>query len=248
MRRLIAALLVSTFATGAVATDLGQMTDAERTAFRTEVRQYLLDNPEVLMEAMDVLRARDAAVAAAKEQGVLVEHADAFFASPDDWVGGNPDGDVTMVEFMDYRCGYCRKAYSEVEELIRADGNIRFIVKEFPILGEDSLTSARFAVAVKLIHGDAAYEAAHDAMIAMKGQPDAAGLSQVATDLGHDPEPILARMGADEVTAILKTNHGTADLLEITGTPTFIIGNQVIRGYLPLADLQAVVAEVRAAK
>ncbi len=153
-----------------------------------------------------------------------------------------------MVEFIDYRCGYCRKAYSEVEELVRADGNIRFVVKEFPILGDESLISSRFAVAVKLIHGDAAYKAAHDAMITLKGAPDEAALSQIATDLGLDPAPILARMADADVTEILKGNHGTADLLEITGTPTFIIGDQVIRGYLPLADMQAVVAEARAAK
>lgn len=243
MRSLIAALLMTTIAAGALAETA--MTEAERKAFRDEVRQYLLDNPEVLMEAMDVLRARDAASAASQELAVLAEHKDAFFASPHDWVGGNLAGDLTIVEFMDYRCGYCRKAYSEVEELIKSDGNIRFVVKEFPILGEESLLSSRFAVAVKLIHGDAAYKAAHDAMIALKGNPDQAALTQVATDLGHEPAAILDKMASDEVTGILKGNHGTADLLEITGTPTFIIGNQVIRGYLPLADMQAVVAEAR---
>lgn len=243
MRHLIAALLMSTIATGALAETA--MTEPERAAFRAEVRQYLLDNPEVLMEAMDVLRARDAATAANKEQAVLAANKDAFFASPNDWVGGNPNGDLTIVEYMDYRCGYCRKAFAEVEELISSDGNIRFVVKEFPILGEDSLTSSRFAVAVKLIHGDAAYKAAHHALITLKGTADKATLTQLAKDLGHDPAPILAKMGADEVTAILKANSATADLLEISGTPTFIIGGQVVRGYLPLADMQAVVAEER---
>ena len=245
MRRLIAALLVVTCASGAYAGDAVPMTDAERQAFRAEIRQYLLDNPEVLVEAMDVLKARDEARAAALETAILTKHKAAFFASPADWVGGNPDGDVTIVEFMDYRCGYCRKAYSEVEELVSNDGNIRYVRKEFPILGEDSLISARFAVAVKLLHGDDAYKGAHDALIEMKVAPDEATLTQLAEGLGLDPGPVLARMAEGDVTEILKGNHGTADLLEISGTPTFIINDQVIRGYVPLADMRAYVAAMR---
>ena len=120
------------------------------------------------------------------------------------FVGGNPNGDITLVEFMDYRCGYCRKAYSEVDELITTDGNIRFVVKEFPILGEASMLSAQFAIALRQLHGDEAYGRAHDALMTLRGEPTPETLSRVATDLGLDPQPILDRMGAPEVQAVIQ--------------------------------------------
>ena len=132
---------------------LAEMTPAERVAFRDEVRAYLLENPEVLVEAMTVLQDRQALAEADQDKAMLVTHKDALFADPGSWVGGNPDGDITVVEFMDYRCGYCRKAYDEIEELVKSDGNIRFILKEYPILGEESVTSSRFAVAVLQLAG-----------------------------------------------------------------------------------------------
>ena len=99
---------------------LGTMSDAERDAFRTEVRQYLMDNPEVMMEAMQVLQDRQDKAAANQDQLILSSNMDVIQNDPNSWVGGNPDGDITVVEFMDYRCGYCRKAHSEVASLIEA--------------------------------------------------------------------------------------------------------------------------------
>jgi protein-disulfide isomerase len=170
MRLALAAALMATAATPALAGGLGDMTEEERAAFRDEVRAYLLENPEVIVEAMTELqlredgRRRPRPADAGRQQGRdLPDEAD--------WVGGNPEGDITLVEFMDYRCGYCRKAYQEVEELVKTDGNIRFVLKEFPILGEESLLSSQFAIAVRLLHGDAAYKTAHDALIALRGEP-----------------------------------------------------------------------------
>ena len=118
----------------------------------------------------------------------MTDHKADLFADQASWVGGNPDGDITVVEFMDYRCGYCRKAYQEVEDLVKADGNIRLVLKEYPILGEDSVTSARFAIAVLQLHGNDAYKKAHDALITLRGAPDAETLGRLATDLGFDAE------------------------------------------------------------
>ncbi|WP_135448732.1 DsbA family protein [Tabrizicola caldifontis] len=244
MRRLaaIAALATGLLAPPAVA----EITDLDRAALREEIRAYLLENPEVLIEAMNVLQTREQDAMAQRDLMLLAENADAIFASPDDWVGGNPDGDVTLVEFMDYRCGYCRKAYAEVAELVESDGNIRFVVKEFPILGEASLQSAQFAIAVRQLHGDAAYETVHDALIALRGEPNTETLSRLATDLGLDPQPILHRMGSEEVMAVIKANHALADTLEISGTPTFVLKNMMLRGYIPLDAMRNIVAEVRA--
>ena len=246
MRRMFATLALSLMATTALAGGIENMTDAERAAFQKEVRDYLIAHPEVLVEAMDALQAQQQAQQAVNDKQIVADNQAALLQDANSWVGGNPDGDITVVEFMDYRCGYCRKAFAEVEELVKADGNIRFVVKEFPILGEDSVISSRFAVAVRRLHGDEAYKKAHDALITLRGQPDQANLGKLASDLGLDANAIFAEMQSDEVTNIIKANHAMADKLQISGTPTFVVGDQVIRGYMPLDAMQQLVANERA--
>ncbi|MDZ4085728.1 MAG: DsbA family protein [Tabrizicola sp.] len=222
------------------------MTEAERKAFRDEVRAYLLENPEVLIEAMDVLQQREELAGLDRDTQIIAANSARIFANPNDWVGGNPDGDITLVEFMDYRCGYCRKAYDEVEQLIATDGNIRFVVKEFPILGEASMLSAQFAIALKQLHGDEAYGKAHHALIALRGEPTVETLTRLATDLGFEPQPILDRMDAPEVMAVIQDNYALAEMMDITGTPAFIMGDGVMRGYAPLDIMRDFVADMRA--
>lgn len=241
-----AAALALSLAAPALATDLSAMTEAEREAFRAEVRAYLVENPEVLLEAMDVLNARQAALEAKNDAELVKTHADDLFNDPASWVGGNPEGDITVVEFTDYRCGYCRKAYDEVAELVKSDGNIRFIVKEYPILGEASVISARFAIAVRQIAGDAAYEQAHDALITLRGEPTAETLRRLAGKLGLDADAVLARMETPEVTAIIQANHALGESMGISGTPTFVIDGTMVRGYVPLDGMRQIVASERA--
>jgi len=230
----------------AVAGGLGEMTPAEKDTFRAEVRQYLLENPEVIVDAMQVLQDRKAQAAEQADVAMLQSNAEAIFKDPASWVGGNPDGTVTIVEFMDYRCGYCRKAYGEVEDLVKTDGNIRFVVKEFPILGDDSLISSKFAIAMRMLHGDDAYKAAHDGLIGLRGSPDAETLARLAASLGFDAAELTAKMQSPEVMAVIQANHALAGQLNITGTPTFVIGNQLLRGYLPEAEMQKIVDQARA--
>ena len=222
-----------------------EMTPAERQAFRAEVRAYLLENPEVLTEAIAILEQRQATDAATKDIQLVADNNAAIFQDKNSWVGGNPDGDVTIVEFMDYRCGYCRKAFEEVEELMRSDGNIRFVIKEFPILGESSDLSSRFAIATLQLAGPEAYMRVHEALITLRGEATNPTLERLAGDLGLDTAAIMARMGAPEVTAVIQTNRALADKLEISGTPTFVFKGTMLRGYLPLEDMRAVVAEQR---
>lgn len=215
-----------------------EMSDADRAALHAEIRAYLLDNPEVLVEAMEVLAQR-------RDQAMIEGNADMLFNAATDWVGGNPNGDITLVEFMDYRCGFCRKAHDGVKALIAQDGNIRLIVKEFPILGDASLISSQFAIAVLQLHGPDAYSAAHDALITLRGEPTPEVLTRLATDLKLDPQPILDRMNSDPVLAVIQTNHALAEAMEINGTPAFVTPAAILRSYAPLADLQAFVAQSR---
>lgn len=243
MRLLLSAILVLGLTQTAFATD---MTTAERDAFRAEVRAYLLENPEVLVEAMNELQARKDAADIAKDQALLTTYKTELFNDPNSYVGGNPDGDITIVEFTDYRCTYCRKAFAEIEELIKSDGNIRFVVKEYPILGEASVISARFAVAVLQLHGAEAYKAAHDGLITLRGEPDAATLTRLAESLGLKADAILARMNAPEVDAVIAANADLGMKMGINGTPTFAVGGQMLRGYVPLEQMKQIVASERA--
>ena len=229
----------------AAAFDIEAMTDDERMAFRAEIREYLLENPEVLMEAIQVLEGREQDAAAAGDQELVAENADAIFEDGVSWVGGNPDGDVTIVEFMDYRCGYCKKAFPEVAELIESDGNIRFVVKEFPILGEESVLASRFAVAVQRVAGDDAYEAVHDRLMEGRAPVTEEALQTLAEDEGIDWEAVAVEMQAPETDEVLAANHALAQSLGIQGTPTFVVGDRMIRGYMPVDAMRAVVDEVR---
>lgn len=226
--------------------DLTAMTDAEQAAFGAEVRAYLLANPEVLIEAINTLEARQAAEQVSADGALVQAHLAAIFQDGVSWVGGNPDGDVTLVEFMDYRCGYCRKAFTEVEDLVKADGNIRFVLKEFPILGEQSDLASRFAVAVQQVAGADAYKAAHDALMGLRSDVTPEALQALAAHLGLDAPAVMARMASAEVTAVIEANHALANILQISGTPTFVVADQMVRGYVPLAQMQEMIAAIRA--
>jgi protein-disulfide isomerase len=245
----LAAALVAALALPAPAQDAfdpANMTEAEREAFRAEVRAYLMENPEVLMEAIGVLEQRQAAEQAEADADLVAEHADDIFETERSWSGGNPEGDITLVEFIDYRCGYCRRAFPEVQDLVRSDGNIRLIVKEFPILGEQSVLASRFAIATRMVEGDAAYKRLHDELIAMRGEMNELSLELVGDQLGLDVEAITARMDDETVTEVIESNHALAQRLRIQGTPTYVLGDRLVRGYVPLEEMRSMVSEERA--
>ncbi|OUD08650.1 disulfide bond formation protein DsbA [Marivivens niveibacter] len=245
MKRLAFALALG-LASPALSTDLTAMSDTERDAFRAEIRAYLLDNPEVLMEAIGVLENRQAAAEAAADQQMAINNLDLIQNDPGSWVGGNPDGDITVVEFLDYRCGYCKRAFDEVEQLISTDGNIRLVIKEFPILGEQSTLASQFAVSVLQLHGDDTYKFVHDTLMTMRSDITPDVLSQIASTVGLDPAPIFEHMSSDEVTNVLRTNMELAQRLNISGTPTFVIEDELVRGYVPLDTMIAMVDAQRA--
>lgn len=227
--------------------DLDKMTPAQEAAFGAAVRSYLLENPQVIMEAVAVLEEREQQQQAQADLSIVSDNADALFNDGYSWVGGNPDGDYTVVEFLDYRCGYCRKAHPEVSELIKSDGNIRLIVKEFPILGEASIIASRFAIATQIIGGNDAYKAVSDALMTLDGNPNEATLKRLAKTFGLDADAILAEMSSEEVTRRISETRALAQRMQISGTPSFVFGDQMVRGYAPLPTMQNIVAQGRAA-
>lgn len=242
---LAAALWLAASAGTALAQDAQTLDPEGREALRAEIRAYLLENPEVLLEAMQILEERQAIAQAEADRQLLFELQPEIADDGRSWEGGNPQGDVTLVEFIDYRCGYCRRAHDEVAELIETDGNIRFIVKEFPILGQASLLSSRFAIATRLEAGDEAYKRAHDALITMRPEPTEQSLRDLADLLGLDADAVMARMEDPAVVEELRANRDLAERLDIQGTPTFIVGEELVRGYVPLDRMQAIVSDQR---
>ncbi len=212
-------------------------TDIERI-----VRDYLLKNPEIVIEAIEVYKRRAEAAERAEVQRVLTEKRDLIRNDPTSPVGGNPKGDVTVVEFFDYRCGVCKRVHDTVAELVRSDGKIRRIYKEWPILGPQSVAAARAALASRK---QGKYIVFHDALMKHRG---ALGMDQIlgiAKGVGLDPDRLRKDMGSPEIDSVLRENYALAEALKINGTPSFVIGDRLIPGAMDLNGLREVVREAR---
>lgn len=245
-RLLTAALLCLVMALPARALDLDNLSTSDRALLHEEIRSYLLENPEIIMEAVSVLERRQAASMAEADVHLVRANSEALFNAPHDWTGGNPQGDITLVEFMDYKCGYCRRAFDDVESLVETDGNIRLVLKEFPVLGEDSVMAARFAIATKQVVGDDAYKSVHDALMAYNGAMNEGGFTRLADALGLDANAIIAEMDSESVTEVIAANHALGQRLRVSGTPTFVMDDRMLRGFMPQDAMQQIADQIRA--
>ncbi|MDG2339702.1 MAG: DsbA family protein [Paracoccaceae bacterium] len=249
MKRLLKFLaLAFVLATPAQAIDLSAMTNDEKTAFGAAVREYLLENPEIIVEVISVLEERRAVSEAQSDRDLVLSVQELLFDDGFSHVSGNPHGDIEIVEFIDYRCGYCRKAHPEVKEMMAEDGNIRLVYKEYPILGEQSVIASRFAIATRLLFGGIAYENMQDTLMAFTGNYSEAALRKLAGAIDVDADAILEEMTSEKVTDEINNNRALGNHLAVTGTPTFVLEVEMLRGYVPKAQFAAMVEEVRASK
>ena len=249
-RWLFAAVLLagSIFVSGSAgAIDLNALSDDERTALQREIRDYLVENPELILKILLDFQAQVAQEENMSDAQLVEKYSDEIFSDNHSWVGGNPDGDVAFVEFIDYRCGYCRRAYDDVETLIESDGNVRYVVKEFPILGPESERSARLAIAALQVGGGSAYKAAHDFLIAYNGPVSNQLVQSFANEAGLDQNALLETMDSDSVEGAISANYALADSLGVNGTPAFIIGGSIFRGLIRLDDMRQFVEAARSA-
>lgn len=238
------AIVLGVMAQPVAAQSFDILSDADRTVLHAEIRAYLLGNPEIVFEMVKIIEDRKALDQIAADIAMVKANATELFDDGFSWVGGNPDGDVTVVEFLDYKCAYCKKAHDEVAELIRSDGNIRYIVKEFPILGPESEIGARAALAV-LASAPAGFANFHDQLMRFNGPINEQTLARIASNAGADPAVMFATMNDDHITLIINANRALAQRMQVDGTPTFVIGEHMQRGYAPLAAMRATVAEAR---
>ena len=219
------------------------LSPAQEEAVRALVRETILENPELLIEALQLYDRRQKEMAAERQRENLLARQDELLNDPLAPVLGNPAGDVVIVEFFDYRCPYCKKVAEDLRAAVRDDGNIRFVLKEFPILGPGSIQAARAALAA---HKQQRYEDFHFELMATPGDVDEAAIRAVAEKLGLDIEQLDADMQSEEIDAALRSNYELAEALDIGGTPAFVIGTQIYPGALSMDDLREAVAVARA--
>ena len=208
------------------------------------VREYLLANPEVLEEAAQALQQKRDQETAAAQKKAIEDEAATIFNSENQMVLGNPDGAVTLVEFFDYNCAYCRRAVSDMTALLDANPDLRMVMKEFPILSDGSVEAARISVAVRELAPEK-YLDFHQELFARPGQASATKALEVATDLGLDTEALKTSAKAANVTDALQEVHKLASDLGISGTPSYVIGKEIVPGAIGFDGLQAKVTAVR---
>jgi protein-disulfide isomerase len=238
--------LLAVLATAVIALSAG--TAIAQTVQRDEiekiVREFLLKNPEVVRDAIIELRRREEQAETQLRSEALKSHQAKLFNSPRAIVIGNPKGNVTLVEFFDYNCGYCKKALGDVSELLKNDPNIKIVLKELPILSPGSVEAARVAIAVR-IQDATKYLAFHRILLSGRGEANAARALAAAKEAGLDIERIKKDMNSAEVEATLQESAELAEALKVSGTPTYVLADQVIPGALPYERLVVAIAAVR---
>lgn len=219
-----------------------EFTADQRKAIEAIIHDYLLKNPEVMLDALEAAKDKLTKDAHDKAGAALTSRQHEILDDPASPVAGNPKGDVTLVEFFDYRCPYCKQVEPSLEALIGEDHQLRFVYKEMPVLGPVSVVAARVALAAR---NQGKYDAFHKAMMNTKGQIDEAAVFKVAGSVGLDIDRLKHDMNAPEVQQAIKANLDLAEALEIRGTPGFIIGEEIVPGAVDLGTLKQLIADAR---
>ena len=214
-----------------------------REATEEIIRDYLLKNPEIVDQALRILEERQRKAEKQETMKALAAHRDDLLSDPRSPVGGNPRGSVTVVEFFDYRCPHCKRAAPDVKKLAQDDPDVRIVYKQFPMLGPDSELAARAALAA---HAQGKYAALHDAMLAASGPLTMRAILKLAGPAGVDVAKLQADIEGPEIRATIERDLSLAEAIGITGTPSFVIGSELVPGRVDLATLKALVAEARA--
>ena len=238
--RLIACAFAAAFALAAPRDALAQdFSTTQRGAIENIVREYLISHPEVLQEAMVELERRQSAAETQKHQAAVKDHAKALFSSPRQVTLGNPQGNVTFVEFFDYNCGYCKRAMADMLDLLKNDSKLKIVLKEFPVLGPGSVEAAQVAVAVRMQDPTGKkYLDFHQKLLGGRGAADKAHALAVAKEVGIDMARLDKDMKSPEVKSTLEEDFKLAEALGLNGTPSYVIGSNVVVGAVGLDALK----------
>lgn len=223
--------------------------DSQRGDIETIVRNYLIAHPEVLEEAMTELSKRQATAEAEKHEASVAKNAETIFNSPRGVVLGNKDGDVTFVEFFDYNCGYCKRAMADMLDLMKTDPKLKVVLKEFPVLSQGSVEAAQVAVAVRMQDPTGKkYLDFHQKLLGGRGPADKARAMAAAKEAGLDTARIEKDLASPEVRATIEENFKLAESMGMNGTPSYVIGKQVVIGAVGLDNLREKIGVARCGK
>lgn len=215
------------------ATPAGALSDNDRPAIEAIIKDYLLKNPEVLRDALEELEKRQTAEDGKKQSAMIAANKKVIFDSPRAPSFGNPDGKVTLVEFFDYNCGYCKHAMGDVLKLAKDEPKLKVVLKEFPVLGPGSVAAAKVAVAVHMQDTTGKkYIEFHKRLLGSRGEANGARALEAAKDAGFDVARLKKDMESPEVAVTLNENMSIARSLGINGTPTFIVADEMVVGAL----------------
>src|SRR5215510_7424493 len=248
-RLLAPALLALALGVAPQAAPAQSFSDDHRSDIEKIVREYIIAHPEVLEEAMNELSKRQAVAEAEKHQVTIAKNADTIFNSPRGVTIGNKDGDVTFVEFFDYNCGYCKRAMADMMELMKADPKLKVVLKEFPVLSQGSVEAAQVAVAVRMQDPTGKkYLDFHQKLLGGRGAADKARALAAAKEAGLDMAKLEKDLGSQEVKATLEENLKLAEAMGMNGTPSYVIGKQIVIGAVGLEALREKISTARCGK
>ncbi len=226
-----------------------KFSDEQRSQIESIIKDYLVSHPEVLEEASEELSKRQAQAASEKHQAAVAANSDAIFNSPRSVVLGNKDGNVTFVEFFDYNCGYCKRAMTDMLELMKSDPKLKVVLKEFPVLGPGSVEAAQVAIAVRMQDPSGKkYLDFHQKLMGGRGQADKARAVAAAKEAGLDMARLDKDMQSPEVRSTIEESFKLAESMGMNGTPSYVIGKQVVVGAVGLETLRQKVAQARCGK
>ncbi len=235
----VVALAIGTVPAPALALDA-----AEKEELGAFIREYLIANPEILFEVQEAYTAQQEAQQRDQARLAISSAQEEIFQSPHDLVLGNPEGNVTIVEFFDYNCGFCKRAMRDMQEMIDADPNIRFVLKELPILGDDSLDAHRVSVALQRIAPDKAVDF-HMDLLGGRGRATEETAIEVAVALGVDEAKLREAMKDESISELFTATYRIADNLGISGTPSYVVGDEAVFGAVGVEPLTAKVENMR---
>uniref|UniRef100_UPI003BAAEEC5 DsbA family protein n=1 Tax=Stappia sp. TaxID=1870903 RepID=UPI003BAAEEC5 len=248
-RRTLSGLAAAALGLALLAGSAGMPAQAEtaplaKSDVETIVRDYLLEHPEVIREALEELERRDMAKADEARAQTLSSVSDILFNSTRQVELGNPDGDVTLVEFFDYNCGYCKRAMADMDRLLEEDPNLRIVLKEFPVLGQGSVEAAQVAAALNHI-APAKYAEFHRELMGIQGRANRASALAAAKTVGVTEEEIRKAVADPEVNATIEEAYTLANKLGLTGTPSYVVGDEVVMGAVGYDQLAEKIKSVR---
>jgi len=241
-----AAAVVSLALAGAAPAVADSFSADQREEIGKIIKDYLLTHPDVMQDVMAELEKRQQAAEAEKHRAAVVENKATLFSSPHQVVLGNPQGNVTMVEFFDYNCGFCKRAMSDMLDLIKTDSNLKFVLKEFPVLGEGSVEAARVAVAARMQDASGKkYIEFHQKLLGGRGAADKMRALAVAKEVGFDMPRLERDVGSDEVKKTIEENMKLAEALGVSGTPSYVVGEEVVIGAVGVDALREKISAER---